>query len=242
MKKFILIFAVSAIFIISCKPTVENEQKSWNDNLQKMSTLKSTYPAFASFIDSKIAAAKTIWSQAEGISDKDQKAKKMSEANDIFETGCVYQLSEMKDKMRNVDNKISDVKDAKRGEKGTDKHYANDAVDDAQQSLKEVGQILYNGKTTISSEPCEVISRAYALLTKSYDNLVSAQNKLSNKNSSNYNNNSNNSNSNNSKNSNNSNQSNKTNQSPAKIKCEYCGTMNDATATKCSSCGAPLKK
>jgi hypothetical protein len=230
MKKitFLMSFFVAILFV-SCGPSVENEQKSWNDNLQKMRTLKAAYPVFAAFIDTKIESAKSIWSQAEGIADKEKKAEKMSEANTVFESGCVGQLSEMKDKMTKLDSKITDVKSAKMGQKGDEKRFANESVDEAKLTLSEVNQILADGKTDITSDPCEVIKRAYEMLTKAYDDLMIAQNKITEKNAASDTVKSNNTN-------------NTTPPPPADIKCEYCGTVNPAANTKCSSCGAPLKK
>ena len=106
MKRFtILMLPLLAILFYSCGPSVEGEEKSWKTNQTAIEVLKADFPAYASMIDTKWQVAKKLKSESEGISNEEDKAKKMAAANNLLDRGCLGNLRGMKKKISSLESK-----------------------------------------------------------------------------------------------------------------------------------------
>ena len=105
MKKLFTFLLIALFAINSCGPTLESENEGWQENLDAMAKLKTDYPAFTALIDKKIEEAKTIWDEAQSISDEEQKLDKMVAANDVLERGTMGNLKNMKSKISSLKSK-----------------------------------------------------------------------------------------------------------------------------------------
>ncbi len=227
----LLMFAV-AVFFIACGPSVDGEKESWASNKKNLTKIKTDHSFYAKIIDEKIKEAEKIWKEAEGISDEDKKAEKMQKANDLLENGCVGNLNGMKGEISRVETKIEEVirkqRSAKKG-----KYYADEKIDEARDAVK------YAEKVFMEEKNCSEIQSRYKGLKTAYADLGRAITRMESSSSSNSSTNRNKSTI-NKGGSNSSSGKTKTPDTPKKVKCSYCGSMNSASATKCSSCGAPV--
>ena len=157
----------------------------------------------------------------------------MSQANNLLEGGCVGNLKNMRSKIESVDSKRDKIKSLRKGKEGKEKSYAEDAIDDAKDAVKYAEKVLKFTADEIDSDPCVKIDKAFKKLTAAYTDLGKAESKL------------------NQKDKKDKEETTKTDETktddakddtPKMIKCEYCGSMNDAKLTKCKSCGAELHK
>jgi len=229
MKKINLLIISIVLIAISCGPSIENEKKNWDKNLQEIEKLKTDYPGFATMLDESLQKAKTVWKESENISDQKEKASKISDANEILEKNCIGNLRELKSKLSVIDSKIEEVKKLRSGEKGEEKRYAEDAITDAESAISFTEGMLNDAKNGNSDSPCEKIEKSYKKLDSAFSNLGVAISKLNSKKNQQIDT---------SKNKNNTNNTN-TIVKPEPVKCSYCGTLNEADYSKCKSCGAP---
>lgn len=232
MKKIFGFIVLSIFLINACGPTLESSQKSWNSNLKAIEKLKSEYPVFTPFIDQKLADAKKVWEQAQGISDEETKLDKMVEANNILSGGSIGNLRNMKSKMKELKREEENI--LKQQIDSTLIEKANTARRNARQAIEKAERLLamsqsefdinsvsskidlaYNGLEDAKRE----VSIVAGLIKKVNDKIEAAKNKKEQDLKA---------------------QQEKEEKAKAPIKCEYCGTMNDAGSTKCKSCGAPL--
>ncbi len=108
MKK-ITLFLLLLVAMIACKKTVEGETSTWESNKTKLKKLKASYPSFAALLDKELKDAEAKWKEAQGISNEEEKVKKMSEANYTFNQGFVYELSTLETKMDNLSKKSKEL-------------------------------------------------------------------------------------------------------------------------------------
>lgn len=231
MKRFtVLMTALLAMLLFSCGPSVEGEQEDWKKNQAAMEKLKMDFPAYANMIDSKWEAAKKIKADAEGISNEDEKAKKMLAANNLLDRGCLGNLKGMKSKISSIESKKKSAKTKRKtAEKG--KSDAADAIDDAKDAIKYAGKVLAFSSSELGQDPCAKIDRAFKQLKDAQDDLSAAMTKMNQKKKDKKD----------KIDTEKDKSSSKTDTKKAKkIKCTYCSAKNDATSTKCSSCGADL--
>lgn len=228
MKKIYLVLIALASLFSACGPSVDGENKSWEANKAALNKLKSDYPFYASMIDAKLSEAEAVWNQAAGIADEDKKAEKMSQANQILESDCMGSLKDMNNKISSVESKIKDVITAqKTAKQGVE--FADDRVDYARKSIKEA-------KTVFASEKsCGEIQGLYSDLGSALADLGRAITRMADKKTETKDQTKTTDGTNGGNGGNNTTKSDE----PVKVKCEYCGGMNDSKADKCSSCGAP---
>lgn len=230
----ISIFAILVLFFFACGPSVESESKSWTANLKKMEKLKEQYPAYKALIESKIEKANAVWEQTTDLTDEKEKAKKMAEANNFFETGEIYKLTNLKsaiNEIKGLQKQLSElsISEADRQRAETARQNSTNAVTIAEQVFAETSNLsveqatikINNAYNKIESATTElkgiikVVKDKIAKEQKTTDSTKTTTDKdgtTTNK-----------------------------KDEVIKVKCEYCGSMNKTSDTKCSSCGAPIE-
>jgi predicted small secreted protein len=91
-RGIVVVAALAAVALASCKKTVEGETKSWERNTQKVQELTVLYPAFGAALKEQLKKAQEAMDAAKAITDQQQSAKKMAEANALLGSGFVYTL------------------------------------------------------------------------------------------------------------------------------------------------------
>lgn len=228
MKNFkFLIYVLLAMFLFSCGPSVEGETKDWAKNQTATESLKQEFPAYASMIESKWKEAKALHLAAEGITDVEQKAKKMLAANTLLDRGCIGSLRGFKGQISSIETKMKRAK-TKRKTAKKGKSAAADAIDDTKEAIKYAGKVMAFSENELGADPCAKITRAHKLLSDASRDLASAMRKMNAKGK--------------------TKKGSKVDGKAAvkketkatKISCKYCGAKNEAAKHKCSSCGASI--
>jgi transcriptional regulator with GAF, ATPase, and Fis domain len=233
MKKTALILIVCLTIFASCKKTVESEKKSWDVNISVANQLIHEFPSFANAIREQIRAAETVMNQSQSISDEKMKIQKMADANVLLNSGFVGNLKEIKSLKQTVRTKTVEARGLK-FEGYSEMMSSNQAISSAEKSVSEADiklRGIVNTKAdadALSSIVLTDLKGAVAGLdsvisrVKERENLekkktdqIAADKAAADK---------------------------KKAEEAKPIKCPYCGTLNVATAAKCKSCGAPLKK
>jgi len=81
MKKFTAIMIAFLLLAVSCKKTVESEQKAWEINLRIANQLAYEYPNFDNVIKEQVKFAESVMNESNSISDEKAKIQKMADAN-----------------------------------------------------------------------------------------------------------------------------------------------------------------
>jgi len=242
MKKFGLLLAGLFLFIYACGPSVEGEKKAWENTKNTVTQLKSQYPAYAQLIDAKFKLAQKAWEDAKSISDKDQKAEKMAEANNYIRKGAVGTLKSLKSNLDNL-HRQKDALMKKVAPAESFNNRINLAIQDANTAIDKGEKALY-AQGILSIQDAEnslnMASQKISSANTAIKGVISAIDKYVREQNNNTTNNTTTTNT--TTNTTTTNTSNNTTEKPKQIKCEYCGTLNPATNTKCKNCGAPLKK
>lgn len=233
MKKITLLLGTFILLLWACGPGVDSERKNWKKNKKDLNQFKSTYPAYASLINSKLAEADIVWNNAESISKEEKKAEKMADANRLLTTGCVGSLKNMKSQIRSVETKVKEVI-RKQAIAMKGKKFADEKIEDARDAVKSAEKVLASNKS------CAKIQSTYKDLQNAVVDLNRAITRMSAKNKTNDKNNSADKSKEVEKN-NTEKTGGKTQDKPKKVECDHCGSMNLDTKTKCASCGAPVK-
>lgn len=173
MKKLTL-FLFLLLAIIACKKSVESETATWETNKTKLKKLKASYPSFATLLDKELKDAEVKWKEAQGISNEEEKIKKMSEANYTFNQGFVYELSSLETKLENLSKKSKQLstsitaKDVNLGK--SDLKVVIATNDKVKETLLQVEKLLNKG---VKSE-----EKAYTSIKDANKSLVDAETDL----------------------------------------------------------------
>ena len=225
-KALLVVVLAAGMLSAACKRTVEGEDQAWTANVKRVQELAAQYPGFAGALHEQQKRAEDAMTAARATSDKEQAAKQMGAANGMLNEGFVYTLGQLDSRTRALRQKLVDTTTAT--EHGSDQAGAKVATDDAQRILKNVDDALKTGAPDAAS--------ATAVLRKIDGDVSSASSNLDRVIA--------------------SAKSRKqeaakaaaatgasgTSGAPAAAatwKCTYCGHVNDATAKKCTECGAP---
>jgi hypothetical protein len=160
----LLVAALSAsLFAASCKATVEGENKAWDGNVQRVNQLAAVYPGFAAALHEQQQRAEAAMAAARGVSDKEQQARKMAEANSLLTGGFVTSLGQIEPRTRQLREKlVSANSDTTPG----GDQAARLAADDAQRILRNTDDALKAGAPSAGA--------ATAVMTKVDGDLTSA--------------------------------------------------------------------
>lgn len=235
MKRFTCFLSVMIFFIAACGPSLDSEKKSWERNLKKADKLKKEYPAYADLVSQKTKKAQEIYKQAEGITNEDEKVKKMVQANDLLEKGAIGALTGMRSKISSLKSLRDKVMGLTNLE-ATEESRVEAALKDAKKAIKKANKVLEEGlgsATKSATESERDIVNASNALEEAEDQLKSVQKMVSGRKDE----------------IKKKEDQKKTDElkkeeekkkAAQKIKCDYCGTMNEPGASKCKSCGAEL--
>lgn len=140
-----LILTVIALTIITyaCKPTNESEDRGMKNNKTKVASLKEKYPALSEMLDIKLKEAEKLYEEAGKISNEEEKIKKKKEANDIFNTPFMRDLSAIEPKMEDLEDAVKDM--IKKKYEKSDLKKVEKARDDSYDLISEIKQILTKG-------------------------------------------------------------------------------------------------
>jgi len=173
MKKLTL-FLLLIVALIACKKSVEGETATWESNKTKLKKLKASYPSFAELLDKELKNAEAKWKEAQGISNEEEKIKKMSEANYTFNQGFVYELGTLETKMENLSRKSKELSNSITAKdvnlSKSDLKTVIAANDEVKESLLSVEKLLNKG---VKSE-----DKAYVSIKDANKSLADAEIKL----------------------------------------------------------------
>ena len=231
MKRLFLLFITVLFFTVySCGPSIEGETKNWDRNIQQLEKMQKDYPAYADMIKAKIEEAENIYDKATGISDEEAKAKKMREANNLLNSGCIGNLKNMSSKIDDVKEKKKELKKILKDKSKSDIKYAELIMDDSKSAIKKAEKVLNKKAENLDANPCLKIESAYKDLEAAYKDIEETisnfkdqdrekEEELNKEELS---------------------KDNDKKDEPKTVECPYCGKKNDAGRTECKYCGAPL--
>ena len=231
MKKSLLLMLIFAVTLLSCKKTVESEQKAWESNLRRATQLTFEFPNYVNLIKEQIDIAQQIMNDASSITDEKAKIDKMAEANVQVMKGFIRNLEDIKSIKTNIRKKATDARGLRPLYNET--AMINQAILDGERVMLESDSKI---KTVVSSRTeadllTELVltnmknaesnlDRAIAVVR---DRESSEKSKIAETQKQQI--------------------ADKTakEKSEAPIICKYCGTSNLSTAVTCKGCGASLK-
>jgi rubrerythrin len=223
-KAVLVVLLAAGMLSAACKRTVEGEDQAWTANLKHEQELAAQYPSFAGALHEQQKRAEDAMTQARAVSDKEQAAKQMAAANAMLNQGFANTLSQIDPRTRALRQKLVDATTAT--EHGSDQAAAKVATDDAQRILRNVDDALKTGAPD-SASATAVLSKVDGDLRSASSNLdrviasAKARKQEATKAAA---------------------AASGATGAPAAVaqwKCTYCGHLNDATAKKCTECGAP---
>ncbi len=93
---------VLMIFIVACGTNIDNEERKWAENVQKIKHYTNNYPNLAPLLETELKQAKQLRNEAQEASSEQKKVEKMVEANHIFESGLVGNIENFKKQKENL--------------------------------------------------------------------------------------------------------------------------------------------
>ena len=235
MRKLFTLFVIGIFAINACGPTLESSNEDWENNQKAMTQLKSDYAAFMPLIDQKLEEAKKVWNTSQNISSEEEKLDKMVEANKILSSGSIGDLRNMKSKISGLKNKKESLMKMKVNSYQLEER-AQDAFETVKKAINKAEKVIYMGKDDFNiDEAPGKLDRAFIGLTDAYkeveiiiDLINKENNKITEEKEK--------------KEQQVKEENKKEKKAKADIKCEYCGTLNKAGSSKCTSCGGPFEK
>lgn len=232
MKKFTVIMIAFMLLAVSCKKTVESEQKSWEINLRIANQLSYEYPNFDGVIKEQIKAAEAVMNEANVISDEKAKIQKMADANALLRSPFMRNLDDIKSLRQTIRTKSTDVRGMKL--EYNELMGANQAISNGERAIFDAEMKIkapVNSKNDADALTNLVVSdlklaesnieriittvRDREAAQKKQTQVAEETKKAVEQ---------------------------KKVEDAQPIKCGYCGTLNPAGSTKCKGCGAALGK
>jgi len=232
MKKFTAIITAFLLLAVSCKKTVESEQKAWEVNLRIANQLAYEYPNFDSVIKEQVKFAETVMNESNSISDEKAKIQKMADANAQLRTTFIRSLDEIKTLRQTIRTKSTDLRGMKL--EYNELMGANQAISNGERAIFDAEikiKAPVNSKSDAEALTNLVVSDL-KLAETNIERIISTvksreaeQKKVAQK----------------AEEVKKAAEEKKTVEAQP-IKCGYCGTLNAAGSTTCKSCGAALGK
>ncbi len=97
--------ALALMTVVACKPSVEGETRTWDQNRLTLQEWTGKFPNFRPAIEGRLAEAQADFDAAKGIGDADERANKMREANN--------KLSTLTSAFQDIDRKIREYETLK---------------------------------------------------------------------------------------------------------------------------------
>ncbi len=173
MKKIIALSLFFSLFVITfsgCKPTAKNEVKYWENNKKEFAEAVALYPSFKGVLSAKMEEAKKIWSEAEKISNEENKAKKMKEANEKIDE-VLNQFTQIKYKIQGIERSIGDLNGKKL--KPSVHRKRLEITGKAKAVIQEAGNKLRNATFTGEEEALKVTKDVIGSLITAQQNIDS---------------------------------------------------------------------
>lgn len=231
----ICLAALCLMVLPVCSKSVEGETKRWQKNLQKTQELEALYPGFKGAITAQRGEAQKAMDAAKAITDTEAAIEAMGKANGILMAGFMGKLAGVGATTQKISQQITTATTGAGDE--TDRLAAKAAADNAQRLLQSVEALLKQG----AADPIgagAIVSKAAGDLKVASNSLQRVINEAKRKKAEAQ------------KATANTTAKPGTNApAPAAQQapqaqhwtCDYCQKKNLATATQCSSCGAPHK-
>lgn len=232
MKKFTAIMIAFLLLAVSCKKTVESEQKAWEVNLRIANQLAYEYPNFDTAIKEQIKTAEAVWAEAAALSDEKAKIQKMADANARLRAPFVRSLDEIKSLRQSIRSKSTDLRGMKM--EYNELMGANQAISNGERAIFDAEikiKAPVNSKsdadalTTLVVSDLKLAESNIEKIMTTVRNREAEQKKVAQK----------------TEEVKKAAEEKKTVEAQP-IKCGYCGTLNPAGSTTCKSCGAALGK
>jgi membrane protease subunit (stomatin/prohibitin family) len=215
------------LLVAACKKTVEGEDQAWQRNAQRVNELAAVYPGFANALREQQQRAQAAMTAARAISDKEQSARKMAEANGLIDGGLVYSLGQLESRSKTLREKLVAANTA--AVDTSDQAGARVAAEDAQRILRNVDDIIKAGAPSADAAAAVLrkIDGDLSSATANLDRVIAAaraRKQEAAKTAA---------------------AASGTTAAPAgavahaQWKCTYCNHMNDESRKKCENCGAP---
>jgi hypothetical protein len=225
----IVILGLALAGLPACKKTVEGENKRWTSTTRRVQELQALYPGFAAPLKDQLKKAEAVMEAAKGISDEQEKIKKMAEANALALEGFAGKLGDVERLQKQIREKVTTATTSVTDR--NDRLAAKQAADDAQRALTSSDETLRRGATD-SVGANAIVRRVESDLStaeRNLDRVISAAKARQKAAAA------------------------KTPEAkggkagaapgaptaPAPWKCAYCSHSNDPKAAKCTNCGAP---
>lgn len=171
MSKMIQCAVISALALslASCSANEEDRVKAWESAQKRATELKTTFPNFATLIDTQNAEAKKAWDEASKIKDKDKKIEAMGVATKKL-TVLTGRLGEVQSKSDSIRSDLKRMNDMKILAKNTGKR---------RQVYTDTTVVLNNTNAAVVGATPKTLAEAEAILKDQISALISAQSKVS---------------------------------------------------------------
>lgn len=232
MKKLSVLMIGFMLLAVSCKKTVESEQKAWEVNLRMANQVIYEYPNFDVVIKEQIKSAELVMNEANTIADEKAKIQRMSDANALLRAQFIRNLEDIKTLKQTIRSKSTELRGLRL--EYNEMMSANNAISNGERAIfdsemKIKSPVMSKGEAEAltslvlsdlkfaESNISRMVSTAKdrEAAAKKQAQLAEESKKAAEQ---------------------------KKVEDAQPIKCGYCGTLNLATATVCKSCGAALKK
>jgi len=173
LRTFLVTALGAALVLVACKHTVEGENKTWDSNVKRINELTAIYPGFAPALHEQQKRAEDAMSAAQAISNAEEAAKKMAEANSLAAQGFVSTLGQLDSRTRQLREKLITANgDATPGGDAA----ARIAADDAQRILRNIDDALKTGAPTADAASAMLgkMDRDLASANSNIDRVISA--------------------------------------------------------------------
>jgi hypothetical protein len=120
MKNFSIILAAT-LFLFSCGNSVEKQQANWDKNKATVAEYAAKYPVLAEKMNAQLAEAETAFNAAIEIADEKESIKAMKAANRLATNGAIYKVQKYESKIRDVESSINGIKHNFTSEEFTEK-------------------------------------------------------------------------------------------------------------------------
>jgi len=232
MKKFAVMMIAFLLLAVSCKKTVESEQKAWEVNLKIANQLAYEYPNFDAVIKEQVKAAEAVMNESKSISDEKAKVQKMADANAQLRAPFIRSLDEIKSLRQTIRTKSTDLRGMKLEYNelmGANQAISNGerAIFDAEMKIKAPVNSIGDADalTSLVVSDLKLAESNIERIISTVKNREADQKKVAQK----------------AEEVKKAAEEKKTVEAQP-IKCGYCGTLNPAGSTTCKGCGAALSK
>jgi hypothetical protein len=177
IKKLVVVLLFAAI---ACKPGVKNETNKRDVNIKNIESYSIKYSNLKPLIDGLRKNYDAAWAEAEKLTNEEEKAKKMSEANDMIYKDPVFsRLSSFDTKYKSLEEdsqKLASQKIDKKFSSERSTLLTNTAYD-----LNEAKTIVLNAKPDNAELAAEEIKKANGVLISSNGRMDSFEKKIKGK-------------------------------------------------------------